>query len=63
MLCGVNVSEIDNLMLEKAGRRAAKETRPITDIRGSAEYRRIISEVMVRQGIAEVIQKFKVRKI
>jgi carbon-monoxide dehydrogenase medium subunit len=63
LLVGVNVSEIDNLMLEKAGRGAAEETRPITDIRGSAEYRRIISEVMVRQGIAKVLQKFKVRKI
>jgi carbon-monoxide dehydrogenase medium subunit len=63
MLLGVNISEIDGVMLEKTGRTAAEETRPITDIRGSAEYRRIISEVMVRQGIGKVMQKFGVKKI
>ena len=63
MLLGVSISEIDSVMLQKVGRTAAEETRPISDIRGSAEYRRIISEVMVRQGIAKVLQKFKVRKI
>ena len=63
MLLGVNISKIDSVMLEKASRKAAEETRPITDIRGSAEYRRIISEVMVRQGIEKVMQKLGVRKI
>jgi len=63
ILLGVNISQVDSVKLEKASRHAAEETRPITDIRGSAEYRRIISEVMVRQGIEKVMQKLGVRKI
>jgi len=63
MLLGVNISQIDSVKLKRASRHAAEETRPITDIRGSAEYRRIISEVLVRQGIEKVMQKLGVRKI
>ena len=62
MLRGVNISQIDSALMEMAGYKAAEETRPITDIRGSAEYRRIISEVMVRQGINQAIQNFEASK-
>jgi len=57
LLFGASMAKLDNTLLEKAGRKAAEETKPITDIRASAEYRRKISEVLVRRGIENVIQK------
>jgi len=57
LLFGASIAKLDNALLEMAGRKAAEETKPITDIRASAEYRRKISEVLVRRGIGNVIQK------
>jgi carbon-monoxide dehydrogenase medium subunit len=60
---GASIAKLDNALLEKAGRKAAEETKPITDIRASAEYRRKISEVLVRRGIENVIQKLRGRRV
>jgi CO/xanthine dehydrogenase FAD-binding subunit len=59
MLLGVNVSEFEADLIEEASRLAASETRPITDLRASADYRREISRVLVRRCIDESIQKLR----
>jgi carbon-monoxide dehydrogenase medium subunit len=57
MLLGLEVSKIDRDLIEKICSQAASETKPITDLRGSAEYRREISRVLVRRCLEESIQK------
>jgi len=41
--------------IEKVSQTAAEEARPITDVRASAEYRREMVKVLVRQAIKQVI--------
>ena len=49
--------ELDLALIEIAAREAADESRPITDIRGSAEYRREMVKVFVRAAIKSVLPK------
>jgi CO/xanthine dehydrogenase FAD-binding subunit len=49
LLTGVAVD--DDEAITKAARMASKESRPISDHRGSAEYRRMMVEVLVKRGI------------
>ena len=47
----------DRGLIEMAARAAADESRPITDVRGSADYRREIVKVLVRAAIRSVLPK------
>jgi carbon-monoxide dehydrogenase medium subunit len=49
--------ELDQALIEIAARAAADESRPITDIRGSADYRREMVKVFVRAAIKSVLPK------
>jgi len=49
--------EPDHALIEIAARAAADESRPITDIRGSADYRREMVKVFVRAAIKRVLPK------
>ena len=49
--------EPDHALIEIAARAAADESRPITDIRGSADYRREMVKVFVRAAIKSVLPK------
>lgn len=48
--------KLDNALIEETARVAAEETKPITDLRGSVEYRKEMVKVLtgrgIRQGIA-----------
>ncbi len=63
LLLGLNVSRIDKETLEKVSCQAAEETKPITDIRGSAEYRKIISEALVKRGIEKCLNEVEERQV
>jgi CO/xanthine dehydrogenase FAD-binding subunit len=45
----------DNEAITQAARMASKESRPISDHRASAEYRRIMVEVLVKRAIHQVL--------
>jgi CO/xanthine dehydrogenase FAD-binding subunit len=47
----------DDEVITQAARMASKESRPISDHRASAEYRRIMVEVLVRRAIHQVLSK------
>src|SRR3990170_1612471 len=49
--------EPDHALIEIAARAAADESRPITDIRGSADYKREMVKVFVRAAIKRVLPK------
>jgi CO/xanthine dehydrogenase FAD-binding subunit len=53
LLTGVAVD--DDEAITKAARMASKESRPISDHRGSAEYRRMMVEVLVKRAIHQVL--------
>ena len=59
MLVGLEASKIKEDLIEKVSRQAASDTKPITDIRASAAYRREVSKVLVRRSIEESIQKLQ----
>jgi len=59
MLVGLELSKIKKDLIEKVSRQAASDTKPITDIRASAAYRRELSKVLVRRSIEESIQKLQ----
>jgi carbon-monoxide dehydrogenase medium subunit len=43
----------------RAARTASEETRPITDIRSTAEYRKEMANVLVRRAIERALEKAK----
>ena len=47
--------EITDVLLEEAGSAAATESKPISDIRGSAEYRRDLVRVLTRRALKKAI--------
>ena len=59
MLLGLKLAEIEADLVAEASRLAASETRPITDLRASADYRREISRVLVKRCIEESVQKLR----
>lgn len=58
MIEGRKIRDIPGLALEVA-QRASEATRPISDIRASAEYRREIARVLVKRALVDVVEKFK----
>lgn len=48
---------IDRQAMAEAGEAAAAGTRPITDIRSTAEYRREVSQVLVRRAIGSALER------
>jgi len=50
---------IDQRMIEQAAAAAAEETRTITDIRSTAEYRREISRVLVKRATIKALERAK----
>jgi carbon-monoxide dehydrogenase medium subunit len=48
---------VDEKRIKGAAEAAINDCRPISDIRGSAEYRRMLVEVLTRRGIEEAVQK------
>jgi len=43
-------------LIRHAAKRASKETRPITDVRASAEYRRDMSEALVGDALEQILE-------
>ncbi len=56
MLHGKKPNDISQ-MAERVAKKASDETKPISDIRASAEYRKGISEVFVKRALMSVIKK------
>jgi len=50
---------IDDDLLEKAGQAASDESRPIDDVRASADYRRKMVNVLVRRAIKQAVAQVK----
>jgi len=50
---------LDDTTLSQASELAATEVRPISDVRASAEYRKIASKVLVQRAIKTAIGRFK----
>jgi carbon-monoxide dehydrogenase medium subunit len=44
-------------LLHAAGRRAAEEARPISDVRASADYRKVMVNVLTRQALSEALRQ------
>ena len=57
MLQGKELGEVSG-MVEPVSEKAAEETRPITDIRASAEYRRAIAKVLTKRALLSVLDRF-----
>jgi aerobic carbon-monoxide dehydrogenase medium subunit len=47
----------DRAAIEAAADRAAQETRPVTDVRATAEYRREMSRVLVARALIECLER------
>ncbi len=48
-------------VIEEASRIAAEEARPITDVRGSEEYRREMVRVLTRRGLTQALERARAR--
>jgi len=53
--------KLDEELLKKSGQAAAREASPIDDIRGSADYRRELLEVLTKRAITQAIQQVEGR--
>jgi carbon-monoxide dehydrogenase medium subunit len=57
ILVGLDLNDPDRAAIDLAAARAEWETSPICDIRGSDEYRREVSKVLVRRAIDDCLAK------
>jgi carbon-monoxide dehydrogenase medium subunit len=53
---------IEDTQIEKASKIAAEESKPISDVRASAAYRREIVEILTRKAIREAIAALRKRQ-
>jgi carbon-monoxide dehydrogenase medium subunit len=59
LLIGNRIFEIRDELLMQVGERAAADTRPISDVRTSAAYRREASKVLVKRALVEALGQLK----
>lgn len=59
LLIGNRIFEIRDELLVQVGERAAADSRPISDVRTSAAYRRQASKVLVKRALVEALGKLK----
>ncbi len=59
LLLGKPLAEIGEEQLVEIGERAAEDTRPISDVRTTAAYRKHVSSVLVQRALTEAIGKLK----
>ena len=57
MLEGKGLKEISQIMVDVA-RKAAEETKPISDVRAPAEYRRSVAEVLTKRALLNLMERF-----
>ena len=62
MLIGSNVSKINENLITEISELAAKEVKPITDVRGTEEYRREISKVLTKRALENIIEDLRNRR-
>lgn len=51
--------KLDSKVIEAAGKAAAEETKPITDLRSTAEYRRDVTRVLVIRALNRALERAK----
>jgi len=51
--------KLDDKFLEEAGQAASRESKPIDDIRGSADYRRKLVAVLVKRAVRQAVEQAK----
>ena len=51
--------KLDSKVIEAAGQAAAEDTRPITDLRSTAEYRRDVTRVLVIRALNRAVERAK----
>ena len=56
MFVGLEISQVDQGLIEMASNQAVTEIKPVSDIRASAAYRKQVSKVLVRRSIEESIR-------
>lgn len=55
-LKGARLSDLTNGLLDEVGSQAVLDSRPITDVRASADYRKYISKVLVKRSLQDAVQ-------
>jgi len=56
-LSGIEISRVDDNLIQEAGKLAAADARPVSDIRAAADYRKYVCGILARRSIEESILK------